>query len=123
MPWLRRVADYGGVLNAGLCIVHCAAGPLLLTFFAGSGAVLSEGWGVAFLLVSGLLVGLATRRLSSAGLRRALWGFFGLFGVAMLLAARWPWLEAVQYAASAGLMATHLLNLRHCRRCAATQPN
>lgn len=117
-PWLRRAADYGGVLNAGLCLVHCAAGPLLLSFFVGHGGRLSEGWEVGFLLMSGLLVGLANSGLSAAGLRGALWGFFGLFGATMLLAGRWPALEWVQYAASVGLMGTHLLNLRHCRRCA-----
>ena len=120
-PWLRQAADYGGVLNAGLYLVHCAAGPLLLAFFAGTGAALSESWDVAFLLLSGLLVGLATRRMSSAGLRGALQGFFGLFGAAVLLKERWPGIEAAQYAASAGLIATHLLNLRHCQRCAARQ--
>ncbi|AWM32503.1 MerC family mercury resistance protein [Hymenobacter nivis] len=70
--WLRQAADYGGVLNAGLCLVHCAAGPLLLVLFAGTGAALSKGWDVAFLLLSVLLVGLATRRTSSSGLRGAL---------------------------------------------------
>lgn len=118
---LRRAADYGGVLNAVLCGVHCAVGPLLLAWWGtrNPGAT-AERWELAFLLLSGVLVALATRRHSSTGLRVALWGLFALFAVAALLAERWPVLQLVQYAASVGLIGTHLLNQRHCRRCVAS---
>lgn len=113
--WIRLAADYGGVLNSGLCLLHCAAGPLLLAFW-GVQHHQAEQWETGFLMTSGLLVALATGRMSSKGLRLALWGCFGLFAVAQLLAVRYPWLELVQYAASAGLIATHLVNMRYCRR-------
>lgn len=120
----RRAADYGGVLNAVLCGVHCAAGPLLLAWWGtrNPGAT-AERWELAFLGLSGVLVALATRRQSSPRLRRALWGLFAVFAAAALLAERWPWLQAVQYAASAGLIGAHLLNQRHCRRCLADPPS
>ncbi|MGY3089926.1 hypothetical protein ACVWYF_002974 [Hymenobacter sp. UYAg731] len=116
----RRAADYGGVLNAVLCGVHCAVGPLLLVWWGtrNPGAT-AERWELAFLVLSGVLVALATRRHSSTGLRLLLWGLFAVFAAAALLAERWPALQAVQYAASAGLIAAHLLNQRHCRRCVA----
>lgn len=119
----RRAADYGGVLNAVLCGVHCAVGPLLLAWWGtrNPGAT-AERWELAFLGLSGVLVALATRRHSSTGLRLVLWGLFGVFATAALLAERWPALQAVQYAASAGLIAAHLLNQRHCRRCVAGSP-
>ncbi|HEX8349925.1 MAG TPA: recombinase family protein [Hymenobacter sp.] len=41
-------------------------------------------------------------------------GLFALFAAASLLAERWPGLEAVQVAASVGLIGTYLLNQRHC---------
>ncbi len=108
------------MLNAALCVLHCAAGPVLLAFW-GSQADTEDG--ILDLLFLGLSAGLAllaTWRLSSPGLRGALWGFFGLFAATTLLADHYPVLRWVQYAASLGLMGTHLLNLRYCRRCAAT---
>lgn len=117
---LRRAADYGGILNAVLCGLHCALGPLLLAAWgARNPAATAERWELAFLVASGGLVALATRRHSSARLRGLLWGLFGVFAAAALLAGRWPGLQVVQYAASAGLVGAHALNQRHCRRCAA----
>ena len=115
---LRRAADYGGVLNAVLCGVHCAVGPLLLTWWGTrSPGATAERWELAFLVISGVLVAQATRRHSSPALRLLLWGLFAVFAAAALLAERWPALQLVQYVASAGLIAAHLLNQRHCRRC------
>ncbi|WP_375378177.1 MerC domain-containing protein [Hymenobacter cellulosilyticus] len=115
----RILADYGGILNAGLCLVHCAIGPLLLTWWTGTrGTEPAPYWDSLFLLSSGVLVAVAAWRLSSWRLRVALWAFFSLFAVTVLLAERWPELEIIQYAASLGLLTTHLLNLRYCRRCA-----
>ena len=118
---LPRVwADYGGIVNATLCLLHCAAGPLLLAWWSGTQhAAPAPYWDALFLVLSGVLVVGATWRLSSLGLRLALWAFFALFAATVLLADYWPWLELVQYAASLGLVGTHLLNLRYCRRCAA----
>lgn len=116
----QRAADYGGALNAALCAVHCAAGPLLFAWWGAQAPdAAAEQWEPLFLVLSGVLVVLATWRQSSAQLRGALWALFGVFTAAALLAERWPALEYVQYAASAGLLLTHLLNRRHCRRCAA----
>jgi MerC mercury resistance protein len=115
----RRAADYGGILSAGLCVLHCAAGPALLAFW-GSHAAPEEGpWDLIFLGLSAGLAAAATWRLSSRGLRVALWGWFGLFAAATLLSDHYPALRWAQYAASLGLMGTHLLNLRFCRRCVA----
>jgi hypothetical protein len=110
---LRGAADCGGVLNATLCAIHCAAGPALLAWWGthNPGAV-AERWELAFLLLSGVLVALASRRAATLGLRLALWGCFGVFAAAGLLAEQWPWLQAVQYVASAGLIIAHLLNRR-----------
>jgi hypothetical protein len=116
---VRLWADYGGVLNAGLCAVHCAAGPFILTLW-GVKPTASVGNGdLIFLLLSAVLVAAASGRLSTWQLRLALWAGLALFAATVLLAARYPVLEYVQYAVSFGLMGVHLLNLRHCRRCQA----
>jgi hypothetical protein len=119
----RRAADYGGILNAALCGVHCAAGPVLLAWCGThhAGAV-AEHLEVVFLVLSGVLVALATWRQSSTWLRLALWVLFAAFTTAALLAERWPGLELVQYGASVGLIGAHLLNQRHCHRCVADCP-
>jgi len=111
---VRLWADYGGVLNAGLCAVHCAAGPLLLAFW---GVKPSADGDVIFLLLSVVLVAAASGRLSTWRLRLALWTGLALFAATVLLADRYPALEYVQYAVSFGLIGVHLLNLRYCRRC------
>ncbi|HEX8656406.1 MAG TPA: MerC domain-containing protein [Hymenobacter sp.] len=109
----RRAADYGGVLNAMLCTVHCAAGPLLLAWWGTHNpGKAAEQWELGSLVMSGMLVALATWRQCSTQLRWALWLLFALFAGTGLLAKWWPGLELVQYAASAGLIAAHLLN-RH----------
>ncbi|WP_324679395.1 MerC domain-containing protein [Hymenobacter sp. GOD-10R] len=116
--WIRLAADYGGVLNSGLCLLHCAISPLLLAFW-GVHQHTMEQWESAFLLVSGLLVVGATWRMSTKSLRVAIWGFFTLFVSAEFWQHSYPWLELVQYMASAGLIATHLLNMRYCHRACA----
>ncbi|UOG72961.1 MerC domain-containing protein [Hymenobacter tibetensis] len=119
---LQRAADYGGIGNALLCLLHCAAGPALLAWWGTQQAsATAEYWEQSFLVLSGVLVALATWQHSTRKLRLALWLLFSLFAVAGLLAEQWPLLEFVQYAASVGLMVTHLLNQRHCR-CSAQRP-
>jgi hypothetical protein len=117
----RRAADYGGIVNAVLCGVHCAAGPVLLAWWGTRhvGAVAAR-WEVAFLVLSGVLVALATWRQSSAWLRLSLWALFAVFATATLLAEQWPQLQWVQYAASVGLIGAHLLNQRYCYCCVAS---
>ncbi|WP_162303703.1 MerC domain-containing protein [Hymenobacter sediminis] len=114
----RAWADYGGMLNAMLCLLHCAAGPLLLAWWSGQKQEPDPLWDLLFLLVSGVLVVGATWRLTAWRLKAALWAFFTLFAVTILLADAYPWMELAQYGTSVGLLGTHLLNLRHCRRAA-----
>jgi hypothetical protein len=114
---LRLLADYGGALSAGLCLVHCVAGPLLLAWWGQQPD--TDNGDLFFLLLSVGLAIPATWRLSSWRLRGALWIGLALFAATVLLADRYPLLEYAQYAVSVGLIGTHLLNLRHCRRCLA----
>lgn len=116
-PHLRLLADYGGIVSAGLCAVHCAIGPLLLAWWGKQVEAGDGDW--LFLLLSSLLAGLATRQLSTLRLRVALWSGLVLFAATVLLADRYPVLEVVQYGVSGMLIGVHLLNLRHCQRCLA----
>jgi len=116
--WIRLVADYGGVFNSSVCLLHCAVSPLLLSLW-GVHPHTPEQWDSVFLILSGVLVALATWRMSSRSLRLALWGFFLLFVSAWLWQQQYPCLEIVQYVSSAGLVGTHLLNMRYCHRTCA----
>jgi hypothetical protein len=114
---VRLWADYCGVLNAGVCAVHCAAGPLILALWGAKPNSNEDNGDLIFLLLSVVLVVAASGRLSTWQLRLALWTGLVLFAATVLLADRYPVLEYAQYAVSFGLMGVHLLNLRHCRRC------
>lgn len=115
---LQQVADYGGVLNTLLCVLHCAAGPLLLLWWgAHEPSDAAEYWELGFLGLSGVFVVLATWKRSTPRLRFLLWGLFVVFALSGLLTERWPFLEIVQYVASAGLIGAHLLNQRYGRCC------
>ncbi len=118
---VRLLADYGGVLSAVLCALHCAAGPVLLAWWGVRSTAEDGDW--LFLLLSLGLGLLATRQLSTWQLRLALGGGLALFAATVLLADCYPILEHVQYAVSVGLIGVHLLNLRHCRRCLAAADN
>lgn len=113
---LQQIADYGGVLNALLCVLHCAAGPLFLIWWgAHEHSAAAEYWELGFLGLSGIFVASATWKRSTPRLRLLLWGLFVVFALSGLLIEQWPPLEMVQYAASAGLIGAHLLNQRYGR--------
>jgi hypothetical protein len=113
----KGLADYGGALNAGLCLLHCLAGPLLLTWL-GYQSQLSEAWELGFLVVSGGLVVIAGRQVNKR-LRMLMAGLFGLLVLAWALHEWLPALEVIQHGAAIGLIGAHFLNLRQHRRALA----
>ncbi len=67
-----------------------------------------------FIVINVIAVWSASQRAASP-IRWVMWGFLSLFAVGLLLEEYSEWFEYVAYAASAGLVVTHLLNIRHCR--------
>lgn len=68
-----------------------------------------------FIGVNIIAVYFATRHYAPPIIKRSLWGFLGLFTIALLLEDTDPAFEYLAYAASAGLVITHLFNIRQHR--------
>ncbi|SFC33067.1 MerC domain-containing protein [Spirosoma endophyticum] len=116
---LSRKADYIGITGSVLCIIHCLITPvLLLTTSLMQDTRLRMGYlslDYVFIGVNIIAVYFATRHYAPPIIKRSLWGFLGLFTIALLLEDTDPAFEYLAYAASAGLVITHLFNIRQHR--------
>jgi hypothetical protein len=120
LDFLTRKADYVGITGSLLCLVHCIATPMLLM----SSRLLQTNDHIrvgylsldyVFIAVNIAAVYFATRHYASAAVRRSLWGFLCLFTASVLLEDVNEVFEYISYVASAGLMLTHLVNIRQHR--------
>jgi hypothetical protein len=115
--------DYLGIMGSGLCLVHCLATPILLItqpYFQG------EKWGITpenqywdylFLLVCFVAVFTTTKHLESSKIVMSFWTFFLFFSIAILFEDDFKYLNYLGYGSSIGLIITHLINIKHCKRC------
>ena len=117
---LSRKADYIGITGSVLCLIHCLVTPVLLMTTA---VMRDEHLRIGFLSLDYVFIGVnivavyfATKSSVSLAIKWALWGFLALFTVAILLEGVNGVFQLAGYAASAGLVATHLLNIRQHRR-------
>jgi succinate dehydrogenase/fumarate reductase cytochrome b subunit len=113
-------ADYVGITGSILCMIHCLAAPVLVVSsnWLKNDLTLQAGFlslDYVFIIVNIIAVYFATRHHHSRGIRIALWSFLILFGFGLLLEEQGPVFEYIAYAASAGLVVSHLLNLRQHR--------
>ena len=116
---LSRKADYIGITGSVLCIIHCLVTPvLLLTTSLLQDSTFRIGYlslDYVFIGVNIVAVYFATRHYAPIAIKRSLWGFLSLFSVALLLEGTAPFFEYIAYIASAGLVITHLINIRQHR--------
>ncbi|WP_461098536.1 MerC domain-containing protein [Spirosoma luteolum] len=116
---LTRKADYIGITGSILCLIHCLVTPvLLLSSRLLQNEPLRVGYlslDYVFIAVNIVAVYFATRHYASALVRRALWSFLTLFAISILLEDTAPLFEYLGYVASAGLVFTHLINIRQHR--------
>ncbi|MBO0934684.1 MerC domain-containing protein [Fibrella aquatilis] len=115
-----KKADYIGITGSVLCIIHCMAAPVMVmtTGFLRTDATLRIGFlglDYVFIAINIAAVYFATRHHTSAAIRATLWGFLTLFATSLLLEAVSSLFEYTAYFASAGLVITHLINLRQHR--------
>jgi hypothetical protein len=116
---LSRKADYIGITGSILCIIHCLVTPILLmTTTLLQDDKLRVGYlslDYIFIAINILAVYSATRHYASPIVKKGLWGFLSVFAAAILLEDMSPAFQYVAYVASAGLVMTHLLNIRQHR--------
>lgn len=116
---LSRKADYIGITGSVLCLAHCLLTPVLLMTTT---ALHDDHLRIGFLSLDYVFIGVnlvavyfATRASVSSAIKKALWGFVCLFTVALLLEDTDEVFHLLGYAASAGLVMTHLVNIRQHR--------
>lgn len=113
---LSRKADYIGITGSVLCIIHCLITPiLLLTSSVFQNSTIRVGYlslDYVFIGVNIVAVYFATRHYAAPVIKKSLWGFLALFTIALLLEDEAPFFEYLAYTASAGLVITHLINIK-----------
>jgi hypothetical protein len=117
--FLSRKADYIGITGSVLCLIHCLITPVLMMTTA---LMHDEHLRIGFLSLDYVFIGVnivavyaATKGHVSLGIKRALWGFLTLFATGILFEDVNPVFELIGYVASAGLVMTHLVNIRQHR--------
>jgi hypothetical protein len=126
---LRFDSDRKGMLVAGLCFVHCVAGPALLAFAGLSSAIgISEKIEPVFLL-SSIVFGAAALipAYRKKHRRRSCLVLFGCGIAFLVLRGRVLSGPALEYAATgvgaALIIGGHALNLRFSRQCPCCAPD
>lgn len=126
-------ADKLGIASAVICTIHCLVVPLLFigkywlgdtlhinTMSAGEQSILPSWWEAidyVFLLISFVAVYHAAAHAATRPIRVSLWIWWGVLAAAIVFGHR---LHALAYLASAGLISTHIVNIRrHSRQSAA----
>ncbi len=112
---LTSKADYIGITGSLLCIIHCLATPILLLTVNFAHESLKVGYlslDYVFIVVNIFAVYHATKHAHSVVIKRALWSFLVLFTACLLLEEVSETFEYIGYAASLGLVVTHLINIR-----------
>lgn len=111
-----KKADYLGIVGSVLCMIHCLVTPILVMTSALMKDTLVRtsvfGLDYIFIGINIMAVYFATRHATSSVIKMTLWGFLSLFAVALLLEHTDKIFEYIAYAASAGLVFAHFLNLR-----------
>ncbi len=113
-------SDKAGILSATLCMVHCLIIPLLFlakVSYTDSNANHLPAWweklDYIFLVISFWAVYHSAQHTPYQKIKIALWSFFSLLATAIIFEATLHWLA---YFASAGLIVTHLANIKLSRR-------
>jgi hypothetical protein len=116
----RRVdvqSDNVGIVSSVLCLLHCVSVPVLLSvathWDADMKRLLNTEWiHYAFLAIALAAVYFSTRHAAAPRLRSALWIFFVVFGVGIVLNESFPAAKAMVYVGSLGLVISHVFNIR-----------
>ncbi len=105
-------------MSSAGCILHCLAMPVVVY---ASGAALhqehTEWLDYLFVAVAAGAVVYSVRQAHSLAVKLLLIGAWLVFSVGVVLQPAFAPASLLAYAGSAGLIAGHAINLRHCRQC------
>ena len=108
-------SDFIGILSSSLCLVHCIATPLLITF--GIGFITNPFYKYLFLFISFCSIFKATEKTAHSKFAVFLWASFGGFFVSNLLEEEYHWLHYSGYTFAVLIIIGHILNIQHCNKC------
>jgi hypothetical protein len=122
---LKYFYDYLGIASSGLCLVHCLATPIMIfvqQYYHHSSLKESPDengfyWDYLFVFICFTAVYFTTQNINSRKIQVSFWGFFTLFATAILFEDDFRNLQFVGYFSSIGLIITHFINIKYCRKC------
>lgn len=108
-------ADVMGIISSSLCVIHCIATPLLLTF--GASFFTHPVFQYLFLGISLLSIIKVTKQSGHLKINVLLWVSFIGFCLATLLEDELAGAEIIGYAFATLIITGHVLHIRHCKQC------
>jgi len=118
-------ADRAGIASAVLCTIHCLLIPALFLvkvwWGAANGLTLPYWWAYLdylFLIISFMAVRHAAMHTTSPRVKRSLWAFWSILVIAIVFEDMLHWMA---YIASAGLITTHIINIRRMKKMAVKE--
>lgn len=117
--------DYLGIASSGLCLIHCISTPLLIfirQYYHQISPKISPNendfyWDYLFVFICFTAIFFTTQNIDSRKIQTSFWGFFTLFAIAILFEDDFENLQFMGYFSSIGLIITHFINIKHCRKC------
>jgi hypothetical protein len=108
-------ANVLGIINSSVCLLHCITTPLLIGL--GASFVGNPIFTYLFIAIALLSAILATKKTQSISIKVILWvSVFG-YGACLLLEDAWQGFEYLGYVFSLAIIITHIVNIKHCKKC------
>jgi hypothetical protein len=108
-------ADFLGIVSSSLCLVHCIATPLLITF--GAGFITNPFFKYLFLIISFASIFKATENVNNTKIALLLWVSFWGFLFSTLFQEEYEWLHYSGYFFAILIITGHVLNIKYCKQC------
>lgn len=108
-------ADIVGILSSSICLVHCIATPLLITF--GAGLLTNPFIKYLFLIISFVSIFKPTKKITHTKIALLLWISFWGFLFSTLFQEEYNWLHYSGYFFAILIIIGHILNIKHCKQC------
>ncbi|MDQ3191365.1 MAG: MerC domain-containing protein [Bacteroidota bacterium] len=109
-------SDIVGILSSGLCLVHCLALPAAFICLGDSCASDSHaGFNYDYLFLSFAVVAVffTSRKTNSLFIKFSLWTFLLICTLGIVFHDYSPFIKYIIYLGSAGLIISHVLNIRY----------